>query len=228
MRWVPRATYLLSLAPVLTDWVDTGHLPHTPTEYVTEVVLGALIALGVWRLQGEADRMRTLALTDGLTGVGNRRAFTQDLTREVARAHRLGTALTVAYLDLNDFKAINDRLGHDAGDRMLIRTAEGLRAKSRTGVDYVYRLGGDEFAVLFTGNAAHVQREAVERLLAAEDPLDGIGVTCAVGIVSLLPGETGSDLLARADAEMYRRKRAQRDTAAEVLTARSGSPVPEP
>jgi hypothetical protein len=86
-RWLwGRAAYSLSLLPVLTDWVDSGHWPEHPRELATEVALGALIVIGVALLYRRGDRFRTLAETDALTGLGNRFRFRGDIEAEVARA----------------------------------------------------------------------------------------------------------------------------------------------
>lgn len=225
MRSVPRLDYLLALAPILTDWIDTGHLPSDPREYVTEVVLGLLIVGGVWRLHREADRMRTLALTDPLTGLGNRRCFDRDLAREVTRARRLGTPLSLAYVDVDRFKEINDQHGHAVGDQVLCHIAAGLGGSTRDGVDFAYRLGGDEFAVLFTGEGARLGRQILDRVTTA--PGEGIpAVSVSIGIVELRAEEDATALLDRADAQMYRQKAtrpAHRD-----VSARSGTPVLAP
>ncbi len=209
MRSLPRLDYLLALAPIITDWVDTGHLPTDPREYVTEVVLGLLIAGGVWRLHREANRMRALALTDALTGLGNRRCFDLDLAREVTRARRLGTSLTLAYVDVDRFKEINDRLGHATGDRVLKHIASRLGGSTREGVDFAYRIGGDEFALLFTDGGGLSGRDVVDRVM-AEDADDVPRVSVSVGLVDLRADDDAAALVARADARMYERKTEER------------------
>lgn len=226
MGLISRTRYLFTLVPVVTDWIDTGHMPGTPREWINEVILGSLIAFGVWLLHRERERMRALALTDGLTGIGNRRAFTVDLAREVTRARRLGASLSLAYVDVNNFKAVNDRYGHDAGDTVLMQVAARLRDNTRDGVDFAYRLGGDEFAVIFTGEASKTSWEAIERALASSVAAPELPpVACAVGLATLAPGEAASELVARADASMYARKR---EAAArhEPFSERSDTPYP--
>src|SRR4029453_13008616 len=95
----------------------------------------------------EARRYRLLADLDRLTGLHNRRYFHEMLAREVARAQRYGRALALVVFDLDDFKSINDRLGHLAGDAVLAETAERARGVVRS-ADIPCRVGGDEFAVL--------------------------------------------------------------------------------
>lgn len=197
--------YLLALTPFVTDWVDSGHLPESPQELVTELILGGLIIAGVWRLHRELDRQRDLAETDALTGLPNRRRFQADLHREVARAQRLGTPLVLAYIDVNGFKAINDRHGHAAGDLVLQRVATMLRRGVREGVDEAYRVGGDEFAILFTNTPADEARQALRR--AALPPGYGVAVEVSVGVVAHRPEEDPATFVARADRLMYSSKR---------------------
>lgn len=85
-----RAAYSLALLPVLTDWVDTGHWPHHPREFVTEIFVGAVIVFGVWRLHRRGDRFRSLAQTDSLTGLGNRARFRADIEAAADDAHSFG------------------------------------------------------------------------------------------------------------------------------------------
>jgi len=200
-----RLDYLLVFTPFITDWVDTGHLPHTFRELVTELILGGLIAIGIWRLHREADRMRAMAESDTLTGLPNRRRFDADLHREVARAHRLGTPLVLAYVDVNGFKQVNDREGHLAGDRVLKRVADLLRRSTREGVDAAYRLGGDEFALIFTNTEPEDARSALRR--ASHPPGGERPVEISVGVVLLGQGEGEAALLERADRVMYQTKR---------------------
>src|SRR4026208_238214 len=99
------------------------------------------------RAGARARRNRRLADLDGLTGLHNRRYFHEQLAREVARAQRYGRALALVVFDLDDFKSINARIGHLAGDAVLAETAERARGVVRS-ADIACRVGGDEFAVL--------------------------------------------------------------------------------
>lgn len=164
------------------------------------------------RVREAAERLHRSAVTDELTGLANRRWFLKALDTEVARAERSGSPLSVAVLDLDRFKAINDRHGHAGGDAVLRGFAEIASAAMRAG-DLVARLGGEEFAVLMPdtdpGQAAH----ACERLRAAiaeaqfRDP-EGtpISATVSGGIALLVPGEARDRLVTRADAALYRAK----------------------
>ena len=128
------------------------------------------------------------------------------------RLHRENTPVALLYLDLDDFKEVNDRLGHEAGDYLLGETANRLRACTREG-DTPARLGGDEFAILLEGaGAREVQAIAarVVRRLAEATRIGAAVVTTStsVGAVIAAPGDTPEVLLRRADAALYAAKRA--------------------
>ena len=151
-------------------------------------------------------RQRTLARTDPLTGLFNRRGFAELAQRELRRADRYGSTITVASFDVDGFKAINDGRGHAAGDRLLQNVGEALRAAIRD-VDVAARLGGDEFAVLLSDNTADPPERAIERvrdvimeqLLRAKWP-----VTLSIGAVTAGDGTLDIDgLIREADALMY-------------------------
>lgn len=200
-RWA----YTLVVAPVLTDWIDTGHWPTAPREYVTELVLGAVLLVCARILHREADTLRRLAETDALTGVLNRLRFERDLAE--ALTDRRGS-LAVAYVDVNDFKRINDRHGHAAGDDVLRAVASALTTCFRQREDRVYRIGGDEFAVLVHAPAREVwsRLSALTTQRQVETPA-GEAVSISVGVVDAQPGEQPTALVSRADLAMYERKR---------------------
>ncbi len=151
------------------------------------------------------------ARTDPLTGLANRRAWDEELRRELARAGRQGWPVCVAMLDLDHFKAFNDDQGHLAGDELLKESAATWRVVLRA-ADFIARYGGEEFSVLLpncsTGDAVQV----VERLRVATP----MGQTCSAGVASWDGSESASELLRRADGALYSAKRAGRDR---LLTA---------
>ena len=153
------------------------------------------------------------AMSDGLTGLLNRRAFDERLRAEAARAVAEGRPLSVALLDLDHFKAVNDRHGHPAGDRVLVQTAACLRAVSRFG-DHVARVGGEEFAWILPntdGAAAIRAAERVRCAMAAVDLGDVAAATLSIGVCELaVAGEAGR-LYELADVALYRAKAAGRD-----------------
>lgn len=155
--------------------------------------------------------MAKQARTDDLTGLGNRRSLMEELKREVGRCNRTGAPLAVLMVDLDRFKQVNDRFGHDAGDQVLQLFGHAARAATREDQDLLFRNGGDEFLVLLpetaSDHAAAVGarlREGFKAAAARENP--AYDVDCSVGVVMLSQGETPDALLQRADAAMYRAK----------------------
>ena len=149
------------------------------------------------------------ARTDLLTGLPNRRAFTEALEREVSRARRHAEPLSLIVADVQKFKSVNDRLGHQAGDEALVLVAAILQGTVRA-EDTVFRWGGDEFAVLLPrtdAQAAELVRERLRRALRAS-PFTLGPLELNMGIATLASGSsTGEQLLHEADAAMYREKR---------------------
>jgi diguanylate cyclase (GGDEF)-like protein/PAS domain S-box-containing protein len=153
-----------------------------------------------------------LALHDPLTGVRNRALLDDDLDAALRARDRAGGVVAVCYLDIDDFKDVNDRHGHEAGDLLLVVLATRLRDVRRD-TDTVARLGGDEFALvahLPDAAAAHRLRERVEQ--ACAEPLHltdlTIPLTVSVGMTVIdTPGRTPAAVLAAADRAMYERKR---------------------
>ena len=156
------------------------------------------------------------ALTDPLTGIRNRRAFEVDLERETARARRHHRPLTLAVVDVDGLKRLNDVDGHPAGDEALRAMAEALRSTARV-EDGTYRIGGDEFALLLV-DAVVPDEEVLEKRLR-----DGGAPPCSVGVACLVD-DLNADLLTRADERLYelrRRRRRDQAPAGDRVTGRS-------
>ena len=151
-------------------------------------------------------QVEALARTDALTGLPNRRAWDEEVEREIARARRQGHPLTLAMVDLDYFKRFNDAHGHAAGDDMLAEVATSWRRVLRTN-DVIARYGGEEFAVLLPGCQHDEAIRLLDRLREAT-PRDE---TCSVGVATLRPDDTAADLGRRADAALYEAKRTGRD-----------------
>lgn len=165
-------------------------------------------------LTSENAELARRATHDVLTGLGNRVLFEQVLGEAIGSSVRSGVAFAVLYLDIDDFKSINDRHGHDSGDAALIAVAERLRSSIRH-VDSAFRLGGDEFAVVLAPfhNRAHVDGVVARIHLAMERSFrlpSGLFARSTVSVgVAVYPddGVSPVDLLRRADAAMYQMKR---------------------
>jgi diguanylate cyclase (GGDEF)-like protein len=153
---------------------------------------------------------RVHSRTDVLTGAGNWRSFSDIAEREIARARREHTPLSVGYLDLDDFKKVNDTLGHSAGDDLLVLVADALHRNTRS-VDFVARLGGDEFAVMLPGSNHDGATRLFERIQAAlRDAAAARGwpVHFSLGIVTYRkPPASIQDMVKTADDLMYQAKR---------------------
>jgi len=162
----------------------------------------------------QESELRHLADHDPLTGLLNRRAFERALEQHLARVRRYGVKGALLMIDLDGFKAVNDRHGHGIGDQVLAGAAERLRARLRTS-DLLARLGGDEFAALLPvadrAEAEHVARIAVE-VVRDLSPEQGPPVTASVGAAVLAEPELTAHVVQRqADRAMYAAKRAGRD-----------------
>jgi diguanylate cyclase (GGDEF)-like protein len=158
------------------------------------------------RLEGE----ELLARTDALTRIANRRAFFEAAKLEIERARRTGRPVALAYVDCDDFKDVNDRLGHAQGDALLRTTAQTLRGATRA-VDAVARLGGDEFGLLLPETSAPEAEALLARVhgvLLASMAWHGWKVGFSVGAAVFLdPPDSVDEMMARADELMYAAKR---------------------
>jgi diguanylate cyclase (GGDEF)-like protein/putative nucleotidyltransferase with HDIG domain len=166
-------------------------------------LVGPLLAISLYqRSTHRALRAMRLALTDPLSGLGNHRHFHERLQRELLNAEDQGTPLTLCFVDIDDFKKINDRFGHPSGDRVLSQVAGSLRQGGEA-----FRLGGDEFALLLAdhdeGMALAAANSVVERIAALD--LDHIGyVTVSAGLATFpVQGHGRDELIRLADSALY-------------------------
>jgi diguanylate cyclase (GGDEF)-like protein len=170
---------------------------------------------------------RQLADLDALTGLHNRRYFHETLAREVARAHRYDRHLALIIFDLDDFKAINDRIGHLAGDGVLAEAAERIREAVRS-ADFACRVGGDEFAVILPESKladadqlyARLQKAVSSRPVGQAGPL-----TISAGVAELQPEDDAIAFFQRADHALYGAKEAGKG---QVVAASLLRPQPPP
>jgi diguanylate cyclase (GGDEF)-like protein len=203
-----------TLGTVALFWRRTDFEPSREqvesAEYLAESCVPAILNA---RRYSEA---RQLAETDALTGLYNQRYFHDTLRREVLRAQRYGRNLALIVFDLDDFKAVNDRVGHLAGDGVLSQIAEGLREAVRS-VDIACRIGGDEFAVILpesgVADAKQLFERVQERLKDGAPAPNGSAQHFSAGIAELDHGDTAATLFERADAALYRAKGLGKDRA---------------
>lgn len=165
---------------------------------------------GIDRAQAaERQRLATEALTDFITGIGNHRAFQETFHRELGHAQRHGHPVSLALLDLDDFKLVNDRHGHSQGDQVLASFATLLRSQ-RAG-DLTFRLGGDEFAVILRDTKAHDAALVMERLRSQAQQLLP-DLTMSIGVVEAQHALVDASMLRdQADAALYQAKRQGRN-----------------
>lgn len=156
------------------------------------------------------DQIKALALVDSLTGLANSRSFYALTEAEVARSRRYNVPLSIAYLDIDNFKGINDRFGHEKGDEVLQDVARIMKANIRQ-LDTAARLGGDEFAILLPGTdeaGAHVLLSRLHGMLAEMAYAKAYPIGFSIGVAGL--GQTPTSVAAvlqEADKQMYRVKR---------------------
>jgi diguanylate cyclase (GGDEF)-like protein/PAS domain S-box-containing protein len=184
-------------------------------ETITSVVRGGLqgVSRDVTELRRLQAGLATQALRDPLTGLANRRLFNELFDSDLARTQRNGLPLAVAFLDLDDFKNVNDSYGHDAGDVVLCETARRLQSVVRT-ADVVARLGGDEFVVVYEPSfttSDDLVRRISDALSAPIQVTTSASTSCSASIGTAdtrTVGYSAAALLAAADAAMYEVKRA--------------------
>jgi diguanylate cyclase (GGDEF)-like protein len=182
--------------------------------HALDLMLGHLAAL--WRTVLRQEELERAAGHDALTGLPNRRTFESELRRRVAVSKRRGLGFTLAMVDLDHFKDVNDSFGHPEGDAVLRRVGEAIRHVLR-GSDRIYRLGGEEFAVLLEttdpGGVADLldrARQAVRSL--AIEPDGGRSLSASIGwAVFPADADDRAELVRVADAALYRAKTAGRD-----------------
>jgi diguanylate cyclase (GGDEF)-like protein/PAS domain S-box-containing protein len=159
-------------------------------------------------LEAANEKLLAMAVTDSLTGLANRRAFESTLEREYAIARRYGQPLSLLMLDIDNFKAFNDRFGHDQGDRVLTCVADVIRKSFRSS-DFCTRYGGEEFAVILPNTPKQSAAESAERVRAtvAGSDLDGHRVTISIGLATLESANwSKAEVFRHADEALYNAK----------------------
>jgi len=197
--------------PPRSAFVEVWNAGARSALFLVFVYTLATLRRTVRSLADALKREHDLARIDDLTGIRNVHAFREAADAEVARSTRYGRPVTLAYIDADGFKGVNDRLGHGAGDRVLRVIAQTMAAKVRA-VDVVARLGGDEFGVLLPETGPDAALAVLRKLHPALNESmvrEGVPVTFCIGAVtSIRPPKSVDELLQRADALMYEVKRA--------------------
>ncbi len=211
-----RAGTLLAVVSAIVWLVadlQAGHAYSRPAIVVWNMAVRAslflVLAATLHALREALERERKLARTDPLTGVANGRAFHETAAREHARARRYRHGYALAFIDLDDFKSVNDRYGHAMGDEVLRAVGDALSRRLR-GTDTAARLGGDEFVVLLPETDAEGTRTAIaaiqEELVSAMRSVSA-GVTFSIGVATASAApEDFETLLRRADTLVYAAK----------------------
>lgn len=192
-------------------------------EFPVDVSLSAIKLHGQWNAVGilrdatervkTEERLQQLATTDTLTGICNRRCFDETLEREVSRAARLSSPLSLILFDVDFFKRINDTFGHPTGDQVLAQLAGAVGGTIRA-IDLFARWGGEEFAILLPGSDLNAGRLLAEKLrgMLEKQPFANVGqVTCSFGVAEYAPGDDMDGLIKKADLSLYHAKSSGRN-----------------
>jgi diguanylate cyclase (GGDEF)-like protein len=218
-RWAGVFMSCLSGATwLITDWT-TGHIySHLLVLYWNSIVNLAFFLLFTFVLSAVKKALESAkrsARTEPLTRIANSRAFGEVVSREIDRARRYGHSISFAYIDLDDFKAVNDRFGHSDGDMLLQAVAETIKKGIRE-TDTVARLGGDEFAILLPETGPKAARLFIERIrdsLSHDVQEHGWPITFSIGVVTFMrPPLNVNEAIRIADTLMYSAKNSGKNT----------------
>lgn len=202
---VPRGGAIVGVIEFFCAALRVGDQAITDALAIVGGQVGELLGI-VEQRQTLLRSLEALALTDQLTGLPNRRAWEDELDRELSRSAREGHPVCVAVVDLDDFKSYNDERGHLAGDALLTETAIAWRSELRAG-DLLARYGGEEFAAVIAAWPLEYAVAVVDRLRQATPS----GQTCSAGVASWNRSESAMELFGRADKALYAAKQGGRN-----------------
>jgi diguanylate cyclase (GGDEF)-like protein len=217
-----RDTPVIFITALKTPEDETRALAAGAADFISKPVNAAVVRARVrtqLTVKRQADALRALTLTDGLTGVANRRAFDERLGAEWRRCGRAGLPIALILVDIDHFKPYNDHYGHQAGDATLRLVADAMRRSAGRAQDVVARYGGEEFAILLPQESALGAEQVAVKLLAELDALNiahaaspNGRLTASMGISACVPGEgPPAQLVRAADALLYQAKAAGRN-----------------
>ncbi len=200
---------LATLVWGLSDWGSSESLPNIffqTWNSIIEFGFYLIFTLLLSALKDRTHQLEEMAAHDPLTGAANRRHFYELLKVEIARSRRYGANISIAYIDIDNFKTINDTYGHIAGDELLIKVASTLRLNMRN-TDTVARLGGDEFVMLLPetdANEAHQALKKVGQFLRENVSVYSSLITFSIGVLTFKEfPESTEQMIQAADAVMY-------------------------
>jgi diguanylate cyclase len=208
--WVANAGLLAVALPQVWDVIEA---PLAARVAATLLAVSIFSAIFVRVITNQQRRLEAQAVTDPLTGLANRTLLRATLEQAIQQSDRTGTPMTLVALDLDRFKAVNDTLGHDAGDTVLRGVGQLLRQRIRR-ADKAFRLGGEEFLAMLYGTGAEDGQRVAEELrgaIASLPLLPDRPVSASIGVATLQPGEDWMEWMKRSDENLYRAKASGRD-----------------
>ena len=219
--WTKRVneTYLVAIGGILFTILGYFLSPSIISEMnavifnrilaVIIIIASALLVIHHKRAHKHIEDLNILSITDALTGVNNRLAFDRIMKEEVARDIRYKRDMSLAIIDIDNLKNVNDTFGHNKGDEVIKGAADEIRNAVRK-TDTVCRLGGDEFAIIFVETDIEKARSVVENIrnkIAQNSVLEAAEVTVSIGIAKLDDNDNTATLYKRADEALYLSKR---------------------
>lgn len=204
--WISNIVFLIIIFPQTWYILEQASMLRF---VVTILGVSAFSAMFVRVITVQQKMLEAQAVTDPLTGLFNRTMLNETFEQIIQQNRRTGTPMTLAMLDLDHFKAINDTLGHSSGDRVLRGVGEFLHKRIQRRTDKVFRIGGEEFLVLLYNTDIENGRQVAEELCSGFASLSLIPnrpVTISIGVATLQPDEDGEEWMKRCDKNLYRAK----------------------